>query len=139
MPRLSYGRPHQFHGGRGGGFDAGKAEALSLGDIKGLGDLLSDYVAVGLSPEVFWGLTIGEFALHMKGAFARLERDNRIHKETAWLTATLTRADKIPPLHDLLAFDEPRDPEEVAAERRAQLRTFSATLPKRTWEEWRQR
>jgi hypothetical protein len=74
----------------------------------------------------------------MKGAFARFERDNRIRKESAWLTAILSRADKIPPLHDLLAVDEPRDPEEVAAEQRAQLRTFSATLPKRTWEEWRQ-
>ncbi|MBT9387019.1 hypothetical protein KM176_24475 [Pseudooceanicola sp. CBS1P-1] len=70
-------------------------------------------------------------------ALAQRRREERQRLiEQAWLTAMLGRADKIVPLHELLAEAHPRDPAEVAAEQRARLRALSATLQKRSWSQW---
>ncbi len=75
----------------------------------------------------------------MDAAVARAKHERRGQRELAWLTAKLQRAQKIPELVEILDPDDERDPEEVAAERRAQQRAFSAELPRRTWSEWQQR
>lgn len=74
----------------------------------------------------------------MDAAVARAKHEIQGKRELAWLTAKLQRAEKIPDLAEIIEPDQERDPEEVAAERRARQRAFGRQLPKRTWSEWRQ-
>jgi len=57
----------------------------------------------------------------------------------AWTTAVLGRADKIPPLENIVGRGH-RTPAEAAAEMRAQMRAYRAAAAKqgkiRSWSEW---
>jgi len=65
--------------------------------------LLADYVAAGLSPDAFWCLTLREYFAHMKGAGARLQREQKDRAWLAYTTAVLSRTDhkKFPKLDEL--------------------------------------
>jgi hypothetical protein len=69
------------------------------------------------------------YHLQMNAAKARGRR--RI--EMVWLGAVLHRAEKVPPLAELLDGKQPLEPEEL----QAQMRALAETLPKRSWDEWR--
>ncbi|WOI54956.1 hypothetical protein [Palleronia sp. LCG004] len=98
--------------------------------------MLRAYVEAGFDPGTFWGLTPRLYLAHMRGAAQRFEREGRSSAELAWMTATLSRAEKIPPLAKLLrGKPEKMSPDEL----RVRLKALSKALPKITQEEWRAR
>jgi len=50
---------------------------------------LEGWVDAGLDPSAFWGLTLREIAIILKGATKRLERERNLAEMTAWLSANL--------------------------------------------------
>ncbi|MBQ2263267.1 MAG: hypothetical protein II336_18135 [Loktanella sp.] len=74
--------------------------------------MLADYVSAGLPPDLFWRITLREYAAHMDGAARRLERE---HKSRAWLahtTAALSGVSgkKFPKLEELTAGKPKAEP-----------------------------
>lgn len=90
-------------------------------------------MTAGFSPQDFWGLTIRLYQIHMQGARARMQREADEGKALAWLTAKLSRADKIPGLDRILR----QDGEVVDLQFR--LGKMKAGLPTITMAEWRNR
>lgn len=90
------------------------------------------YVAAGLDPARFWSLTPRLLDVELRGARERIEREEHARVRQAWLTARLSRAEKIPPLDRLL-----RAPERLSLDEATdRLRTMTASMPTRTWDEW---
>lgn len=96
------------------------------------------FCEAGYDPERFGELVPRLFVLLMTRAAKERKRAQERDITSAWLMACWSRAEKLPPLHEVLDTLTPRDPEEVAAERRAQLRALRKTLPQRTWAQWQQ-
>lgn len=68
-----------------------------------------------MPPDRFWSITPRELRADLDGA--RRRQDGEIDKIMllAWQTANLHRADKLPPLQDLLAKSSPAPPPEQGA------------------------
>lgn len=92
--------------------------------------MLERYVEAGLDPGAFWGLSLRLYQIHMRGASARIERQQDEAKAMAWLNAGLARATKLPPLAKVLE----RPGKEGDVEFR--LRAVTARLPAITMAEW---
>lgn len=90
------------------------------------------FLAVGGSDEVFWTLTPRCYWTHMTAARQRLERESKDRIEQAWMTAVLSRAEKVPPLHKLFEKPEPLTGEEVLG----RLRGMTRNMPKKKWKDW---
>jgi len=60
------------------------------------------YVGAGLPPGRFWKISLRLCLAEIFGARERLEREKQDRIELAWMTANLTRADKLPSLKSLL-------------------------------------
>lgn len=54
--------------------------------------MLVDYIAAGLDPAQFWGLTFRTYDLHMTGAGRRIERHSDMLNRHSWGTAAMTGA-----------------------------------------------
>ncbi|WP_226628425.1 hypothetical protein [Alloyangia pacifica] len=98
--------------------------------------MLEDYVAAGLDPAAFWSLTPRLFLYQMRGARRRMEGEEELFVRQSWLTAKLSRAEKIPGLKKLLRR---RSASTSREELRANLAAMSSALPKVSFAEWRAR
>lgn len=65
-------------------------------------------MAAGQCPALFWSLTPREIDNVMTGAGERARIDHNNRAWQAWQTANLTRAEKLPPLADLMAGERRR-------------------------------
>ena len=77
--------------------------------------MCAEYIGAGLPPERFWDITPRLYITEMQGARKLLERQQSERIETAWITAALTRAKKMPPLDRMLrrkAKAKPQSPEQ---------------------------
>lgn len=72
------------------------------------------------------------YQVQMDGARRRMRRERDASVSQAWLTAALSRTDKLPKLEKLLSDRPPADPAFA-------LRSLSARLPKITLAEWQAR
>lgn len=98
--------------------------------------MLEDYVAAGLDPAAFWSLTPRLFLCQMRGARRRAEGEDHLSTYQAWLTARLTRIDKIPGLGKLLGRRQsPGSREDL----KSRLTAMSSALPKVSLTEWQMR
>lgn len=98
--------------------------------------MLQDYISAGFPAAEFWGLSPRLFLAQMRGARARLEREQKNAIEMAWLTAALVRAAKLPSLEKLMSGPTPPM---TSAEIRSRLSAISSALPKITLEDWKKR
>ncbi|WP_353472323.1 hypothetical protein PVT71_13610 [Salipiger sp. H15] len=98
--------------------------------------MLEDHVAAGFDPAAFWSLTPRLYLAQMRGARRRLEAEEMLSVQQAWLTATLMRAKKIPDLKKLLRR---RSPAESREEFKAKLAAMSSALPKVSLADWQAR
>lgn len=92
--------------------------------------MLEGYVEAGFDPSDFWGLTLRLYQIHMRGAAARIRREQDQAKAMAWMTAALGRATKMPRLDALMR----REGEGGDVDFR--LRAVRARLPEITMAEW---
>ncbi|WP_136685699.1 hypothetical protein [Falsirhodobacter xinxiangensis] len=95
--------------------------------------MLEAYIEAGFDPASFWSLTLRLFQIHMRGAQARIRRDQQQATTTAYLTAGLTRIKKLPKLKDLLR--QPGEKMDVGIA----LGLVRETLPRVTLAEWQAR
>lgn len=94
-------------------------------------------MAAGIPVAEFWGLTPRQYLVVTRAAAdARYAGSLQV----AWITAKLMRAQKIPPLKDLMPRP-PRTAEEAAAEMRASMSAYRQIAAERgkirSWKEWR--
>ena len=83
----------------------------------------------GRDPERFWTLTPRRYLVELM-ANAEAARDRRESSiSRAWLTALLTRADKLPDLDSLLNPPPPPTIEDA-------IRDLRAGAEKRSWKQW---
>lgn len=92
--------------------------------------MLENYVAAGFDPTGFWGLTLRLYQIHMRGAAARIGREQEQAKSMAWLAAALSRSKKFPKLDEIVQ----REAEVIDVDFR--LRAVRARLPSITLAEW---
>ena len=79
-----------------------------------------DALTMGLSVEVFWGLTPREYALHVRAENRRRREAQRRSAWLAWHIAALTRAKRMPSLTRMLGTDKARVLRGAELERRRQ-------------------
>lgn len=97
--------------------------------------MLVAYRAAGNDPARFWSLTPRLFALEMRGSRQEMERQAKERIQAAWLTAVMSRAEKMPKLSEVLGEDEAKVPmthDEIAA----RLRAMTQGMEKKRWSEW---
>lgn len=92
--------------------------------------MLEAYVAAGFDPSDFWALTLRLYQIHMRGASARIRREQDQAKSMAWLTAALGRASKMPKLDKIVQ----QEAEVIDVDFR--LRAVRSRLPSITMAEW---
>lgn len=71
---------------------------------------MAEAFAIGISPAAFWLLTPRELFAAFNGAKLKRIRENQLHLWTAWQTANLTNAKRLPDLLSLLRKLEPARP-----------------------------
>lgn len=92
--------------------------------------MLEAYVAAGFDPSDFWALTLRLYQIHMRGASARIRREQDQARSIAWLTVMLDRQKKLPKLDQIVQ----REAEIIDVDFR--LRSVKARLPSITLAEW---
>lgn len=68
--------------------------------------MIVSFVSVGGTEREFWEMSPPEYWRRMEGEGMRLKRDGEARVESAWLTAMLSRAEKVPRLEKLLRGDQ---------------------------------
>jgi len=69
--------------------------------------MLTDFVAMGYSEDLFWSLTPRQVDRHFAAGRKRLVRERNMHMETAYLAAMAPHSKRPPKLRDLLIDDAP--------------------------------
>lgn len=72
----------------------------------------------------------------MRGARARIEGEAKADRVLAYNTASLTRAKKLPSPRDFIGG---RENKLRGRDALAEMRSYAARLPKRSWDEWLKR
>jgi hypothetical protein len=72
----------------------------------------------------------------MRGARTRIEGEARADRALAYNIAALTRTKKMPHPRDFVGG---RDTKLRGPDALAQMRSYAARLPKRSWDEWQRR
>jgi hypothetical protein len=97
--------------------------------------MLGGYVSAGFDPARFWQLTPRLYAAEMAGARMRLEREAKDRIELSWMTANLSRAEKLPALHELLN-EKKEDHAQKQQDVHMRLKQMAAGMTRKSWSEW---
>ena len=85
-------------------------------------------MSAGIDPAGFWSLTPRLYLAQMKGASARLEREQKDRAWLAWHTALLTRAETLPEFSKFVGEGpvEPQSPDVLQAQGLALAKAWGA-------------